>query len=358
MMAQKNAVKKIQANKKTAQGKMPSKELRCFIIMPFSKAEFNDSDGTERSLNKKKLKHIYDKLIHKAVKEYSKKNTKFVSVHRYEKTRGNFVKGIVNDLDKADLVIADLTGLNPNVFYELGIRHTLKVGTIMLTQDIASLPADLKSYVAFEYKYPEESDAFDEYYPLFKKKLHKAVDEYLEDYKKGEYDNPVRDFIGSRNIFQDEQRIKEVKSNIKLMGIIQEEYISNVIGLSSSIESWASGKSNLLYYLQNSVNPFINRLMMLNEDIAVITFIREHGTSLAIIEYNMKFVRDTVRQAKDSKVDLETSFGFIDMDNKEHHVLSLFEYYKDVNNIRECPILKSFQKFISNWECELESLTS
>ena len=116
-MAQKKAVKEKQAKKKTVQGKMPSKELRCFIIMPFSKAEFKDSDETARSLNKSKLKHIYDKLISKAVKEYSKKNTKFVSVHRYEKTRGNFVKGIVNDLDNADLVVADLTGLTPNVFY-------------------------------------------------------------------------------------------------------------------------------------------------------------------------------------------------------------------------------------------------
>jgi len=357
-MAHKKIVKERQAKNKTVQGKMPSKELRCFIIMPFSKVEFKDSDGTARSLNQKKLKHICDKLISKAVKEYSKKNTKFVSVHRYEKTRGNFVKGIVNDLDKADLVIADLTGLNPNVFYELGIRHTLKVGTVMLTQDIASLPADLKSYVAFEYKYPEESDAFDEYYPLFKKKLHKAVDEYLDDYKKGEYDNPVRDFIGSRNIFQDEQRIKEVKGNIKLMDIIKNEYIANVIGLSSQIESWASGKSDLLYLLHNNVKPFLNRLMMLNEQVAIIIFIKELGWSLDMNQRNMQFVKYAVIKAKDTKVALEESFGFVDMDNKEHHVLSLCEYYKDANNPRECPILKTFRKFISDWERELESLTS
>ncbi|MCH7558226.1 MAG: hypothetical protein IIB56_12335 [Planctomycetes bacterium] len=347
-----------EAKKKVVRAKTPSKELRCFIIMPFTKAEFKDSSGTDIILTKGKLKHIYEKLISKAVKEYSRKKVKFVSVHRYEKTRGNFVKGIVNDLDKADLVIADLTGLNPNVFYELGIRHTLKVGTVMLTQDIASLPADLKSYVAFEYKYPEESVAFDEYYPLFKKKLHKAVDEYLEDYEKGEYDNPVRDFIGSRNIFQDEQRIKEVKGNIKLMDIIQNEYLTNVIGLSSKIESWASGKSDLLYLLQNSVKPFLNRLMMLNEQVAIIIFIKELGRSLDINQRNMQFVKDAVIQAKDTKVALEESFGFVDMDNKEHHVLSLCEYYKDVSKPRECPIFKSFRKFISDWERELESLTS
>jgi len=358
MMAQKKAVKKKKAKKKIAQGKMPSKELRCFIIMPFSKAAFKDSGGTERSLNKSKLKHIYDKLISKAVKEYSKKNAKFISVHRYEKTRGNFVKGIVSDLDKADLVIADLTGLNPNVFYELGIRHTLKVGTIMLTQDIGSLPADLKSYVAFEYKYPEESDAFDEYYLLFKKRLHKAIDEYLEDYEKGEYDNPVRDFIGSRNIFQNEQRIKEVKGNIKLMAVLLQEYINNVTSLGRKIEFWASGKNEILYQLYDSVNPFINRLMMLNEDPAVIAFITELGRWLVIIDNNMKYLRDAVIKVKDTKVALEMPFGFCDMNGKQHHVLELYEYHKDSSKAWNCPIYKSFQKFISDWERELESLTS
>ena len=348
-MDQKKAVKEKQAKKKTMQGKMPSKELRCFIIMPFSKATFKDSDGTERSLNQKKLKHIYDKLISKAVKEYNKKNAKFISVHRYEKTKGNFVKGIVNDLDKADLVIADLTGLNPNVFYELGIRHTLKVGTVMLTQDTASLPADLKSYVAFEYKYPEESDAFDEYYPLFRKELHKAIDEYLEDYEKGEYDNPVRDFIGSRNIFKNEQRIKEVKGNIKLMKIVLKEYVANVRGLGLRIESWASGKDEILYQLQDSATPFINRLMMLNEDIAVITFITELGRYLVINQHNMKIIKSKVKNAKDTKAALEIPFSFVDMNGKEHHVLSLYEYCNDLDKLRNCPICKSFRKFISDW---------
>lgn len=346
--------------KKPAQGKMPSKELRCFIIMPFSKAAFKDSGGIERNLNKNKLKHIYDKLISKAVKEYSKKNAKFVSVHRYEKTRGNFVKGIVNDLDNADLVIADLTGLNPNVFYELGIRHTLKVGTIMLTQNIDSLPADLKSYVAFEYKYPEESDAFDEYYPLFKKQLHKAIDEYLKDYEKGEYDNPVRDFIGSRNIFQDEQRIKEVKGNIKLMGIVFKEHLINVTELTAMIESWASGKSKSLYRLKDSARPFTNRLMMFNEETSIINFMTGLVRSLDIIQVNMQVVKNNVVRKKDTKAALETLFGFKDADGKEHHILELYEYYKDMNDVKKvsnCPICKNFKKFVSNWERELESLT-
>ena len=356
-MAKKKVAKK-KAKKKAVRAKTTSKELRCFIIMPFTKAEYKDSSGTDIKLTKSKLKHIYEKLISKAVKEYSKKGVKFVSVHRYDKKRGNFVKGIINDLDNADLVIADLTGLNPNVFYELGIRHTLKVGTIMLTQSLASLPADLRSYVAFEYKYPKEPDAFDDYYPEFEKELHCHIDEYLEDHKTGEYDNPVRDFIGSRNIFQNEQRIKEIKANIRLMNFVLNEYITNIKELGSRIEIWAGGKNDIMFKLEESISPFINRLMMLDEGIEVISFLSEFEVNHAIIQNNMQSLRSNVLDKKDEKTALETPSHFTDMNGKNHHVLDLYKYYKDSGKKEDCPVYKSFQKFISDWESELKSLTS
>ncbi len=353
--AKKKATKK-KATKKKA--KTISKELRCFIIMPFTKAEYKDSTGTDIKLTKSKLKHIYEKLIQKAVNAYSKKNVKFVSVYRYEKRRGNFVKGIINDLDNADLVIADLTGLNPNVFYELGIRHTLKVGTIMLTQSLASLPADLRSYVAFEYKYPQESDAFDEYYPLFEKELHTHIDEYLEDYKTGEPDNPVRDFIGSRNIFQNEQRIREIKANISLMNLVLNEYVHNVKNLGSHIEVWGSGETTKLLQLKETVKPFLNRVMILGEKTEVISFLTALDTSHAIIHINMEFVRTKVLEQEDIKAAYGWYYSFRDMNGKKYHVLDLYKHYKGSGKKEDCPIYKSFQKFISDWESELKSLTS
>lgn len=356
--AKKKVAKKKVTKKKVVTAKTQSKELRCFIIMPFTKAEYKDSSGTDISLTKSKLKHIYEKLISQAVRKYNKKNVKFISVQRYEKTRGNFVKGIVNELDKADLVIADLTGLNPNVFYELGIRHTLKVGTIMLTQSLASLPADLRSYVAFEYKYPQESDAFDEYFPVFEKQLHKHIDEYLEDHKRGEYDNPVRDFIGSRNIFQNEQRIKEIKANIRLMDVVMQDYIHNVRNLGSRIETWARGGKDVMFKLRESVSPFINRIMILGEKIEVIKFLTQFEVDHAIIQANMKLLRTCIHEEKDAKAALQIPSFFSDMNGNDYHVLDLYEYYKDSGKKEDCPIYKSFQKFISDWESELASLTS
>jgi len=50
------------------------------------------------------------------------------------------------------LVIADCTGQNPNVFYELGIAHTMGKPTIMITQNVADLPFDVKDKRAILYK--------------------------------------------------------------------------------------------------------------------------------------------------------------------------------------------------------------
>lgn len=59
----------------------------------------------------------------------------------------NILKDIIQPIYDADIILADLTGLNSNVMYELGIAHTMNKKTIMITQDnIDSLPFDQKQY--------------------------------------------------------------------------------------------------------------------------------------------------------------------------------------------------------------------
>ena len=63
----------------------------------------------------------------------------------------NILKDIVVGIYSADVVIADLTGLNPNVFYELGLAHAMDKKVIIITQDVDELPFDIKSYRANQY---------------------------------------------------------------------------------------------------------------------------------------------------------------------------------------------------------------
>jgi hypothetical protein len=51
-------------------------------------------------------------------------------------------RGIV----EARIVVADVTGWNPNVFYELGIAHTLGKDVVLITQPTNRLPFDTQGY--------------------------------------------------------------------------------------------------------------------------------------------------------------------------------------------------------------------
>jgi hypothetical protein len=50
----------------------------------------------------------------------------------------------VSLIDKSHVVICDLTGRNANVFYEVGIAHTLGRETILITQNADDIPFDLR----------------------------------------------------------------------------------------------------------------------------------------------------------------------------------------------------------------------
>ena len=49
---------------------------------------------------------------------------------------------VISDIIHAELVVADLTDLNPNAFYELGIRHSNEKPTIHIARRGTPLPFD------------------------------------------------------------------------------------------------------------------------------------------------------------------------------------------------------------------------
>jgi hypothetical protein len=58
---------------------------------------------------------------------------------------------VINLLWRARLVIADLSGKNPNVFYETGIAHTLGREVIQIAQSMDDVPFDLRSIRTVRY---------------------------------------------------------------------------------------------------------------------------------------------------------------------------------------------------------------
>jgi hypothetical protein len=97
-----------------------------FVLMPFAK-EFDD---------------IYTYGIKPACKEAGAYCER-VDEQIFEES---ILERIYNQILKSDLIVSDMTGRNPNVFYETGYAHALGKQVILLTQNVEDIPFDLKHY--------------------------------------------------------------------------------------------------------------------------------------------------------------------------------------------------------------------
>ena len=59
---------------------------------------------------------------------------------------GSILERVYNQISKADVIVADMTGHNPNVFYEVGYAHALNKRVVLLAQESGDIPFDLKPY--------------------------------------------------------------------------------------------------------------------------------------------------------------------------------------------------------------------
>lgn len=58
----------------------------------------------------------------------------------------NILERIYNQIAKADIIVAEMSGRNPNVFYKVGYAHALNKRVILLTQNADDIPFDLKQF--------------------------------------------------------------------------------------------------------------------------------------------------------------------------------------------------------------------
>ena len=91
---------------------------------------------------------IFDSFIKPAVETDDEgKPTGFRCERADQEVRtGNIPRDIIERIASAEIVVADLTTQNPNVFYELGVRHSLRQKTIMIAQSLDNIPFDISSY--------------------------------------------------------------------------------------------------------------------------------------------------------------------------------------------------------------------
>lgn len=102
----------------------PVMKADLFVVMPFAD----------------EMKPLYDQHIRPLAAELG------ITVARADDffAVASVMTDVWNAIHAAKVVIGDCTGRNANVFYEIGIAHTLGKPVILLTQDGADVPFDLR----------------------------------------------------------------------------------------------------------------------------------------------------------------------------------------------------------------------
>jgi hypothetical protein len=149
----------------------------CFVIMPFG--EKTDVQGCRVNFDR-----IYDGFIAPTVK------TAGLACERCDRIdeAGNIHRRMFQLIWTADVALVDLSLLNPNVFYELGIRHALhRSVTILVRRKGTGVPFNVSNLDVIEY---DETDA-----QSLKAARRKILNSIKAGYEQGHIDNYVSEVL-------------------------------------------------------------------------------------------------------------------------------------------------------------------
>ncbi len=121
----------------------------CFVLMPFDNS----------------FKPVYSKAIKQAVKKARMKAKRADEIF----ATTPIVQDVWEYINKAALIVADVTDRNPNVFYEVGLAHALPKRLVILTQKKEDVPFDIQHIRWIKYK--NDSRGRDE----LSKKLYRTI---------------------------------------------------------------------------------------------------------------------------------------------------------------------------------------
>ena len=122
----------------------------CFVIMPFGEKKYKPRGAKDNEWITINFDNVYQQIIHSAITAAGMDPIRADE----EQTRGSIHKPMFERIILSDYVVADLTGANANVFYEMGIRHAVKpFTTISIFADNCELPFDLAPFRTIPYKF-------------------------------------------------------------------------------------------------------------------------------------------------------------------------------------------------------------
>lgn len=164
-------------------------EKTCFVIMAIG-----DQSTENGIVSASELKSKYDDLIKEAILRARPK----LDVARADDNPmpGTITTDIVTRIMHSDYVVADVSYPNPNVFYELGLRHACRAGTVIIKdREAPRVPFDIAHLRYIEYEntgsgLKELANQLEKYFDFLDRNPHRPDNHFQELAKLTSYEFP------------------------------------------------------------------------------------------------------------------------------------------------------------------------
>ena len=167
-----------------------------------------------------------------------------------------FLDKIIDYIKNSDVLIADCTDRNPNVFYELGIAHALGKKVILITKDeLRDAPADVRHFEFIKYDLSNDTDflnrldnalrhVFVTRYAIFYSKALQIFDEFNRE--TGTSSTPASEEIFMQRLAVSErtQGLPEIEDILGITELVLPKIISDSsdIRIMSKVTGWITRK--------------------------------------------------------------------------------------------------------------------
>ena len=111
---------------------------KCFVVSPIGR------EGTDI---RKRADQVYKYIIAPVCEKYEFEAVRVDQINQAD----SITQTIIDMLLQSELVIADMTGHNPNAFYEMGFRACTKKPMIHIKEKGEEIPFDIAGIRAFDY---------------------------------------------------------------------------------------------------------------------------------------------------------------------------------------------------------------
>ncbi len=192
----------------------------CFVIMPIGDQKYGDFTIAADELKKK-----YDNLIKEAILSARPD----LEIYRADdiSLSGTITTDIFTRIMHSKYVVADVTYPNANVFYELGLRHACKPGTIIIrSKDGPKVPFDISHLRHIEYEdtstgLKELSEKISRYFDNFDSDPNRPDNHMLELAKLTKY--KFQDYSDKEEVAPETKLFMNVLKNPELLGMISRQ---------------------------------------------------------------------------------------------------------------------------------------